>query len=328
MLQVKKSRMTQQKNYPIRDKYIMRGSVYYQTGKLVRAIFREGAKKHEKADVTHHFYKCVSSFKTMETYRNVWNNLGNYLKEHWKLKDFEKITSEHIDAYILYKIEYYPSRQYLEKIISAIGKLEWALMYLSMELHNKEKIYDFETRHNQLHYAKVQGLVSEGYNNRTYDDAEEIISCLSAEKHKIAAKIQLFGGARSEGVILIKKEQLREKYYIDNVTGEKVSLLLTKEKGGKEGEVHIPTRIYEWLEDYFARNEVFKLSYQTYSNDIKQACESLGVVAHGSHGFRWTFAQNRVRIYQNYGYSYEQALQGVSWEMKHFRASITEHYLG
>ena len=46
------------------------------------------------------------------------------------------------------------------------------------------------------------------------------------------------------------------------------------------------------------------------------------------HGFRWTFAQNRVREYQNNGYTYEQALQGVSWEMKHYRASITEHYLG
>ena len=264
----------------------------------------------------------------METYRNVWNNLGNYLKEHWKLKDFEKITSEHIDAYILYKIEYYPSRQYLEKIISAIGKLEWALRYLSMELHTKEKVYDFETRHHQLHYAKVQGLVSEGYKNRTYDNAEKIISYLSTEEHKVSAQIQLFGGARSEGVTLIKKEQLKEKYHLDNVTGKSVSLLLTKEKGGKEGEVHIPTKIYEWLEDYFVCHEVFRLSYQAYSNDIKQACKNLGVAAHGSHGFRWTFAQNRVRTYQEYGYTYEQSLQGVSWEMKHFRASITEHYLG
>ncbi len=33
-------------------------------------------------------------------------------------------------------------------------------------------------------------------------------------------------------------------------------------------------------------------------------------------------------LIQKHGYSYEQALQGVSWEMKHYRANITERYLG
>jgi hypothetical protein len=32
--------------------------------------------------------------------------------------------------------------------------------------------------------------------------------------------------------------------------------------------------------------------------------------------------------YSRAGYTYEQSLQAVSWEMKHNRANITEHYLG
>ena len=35
----------------------------------------------------------VSSYKTMESYRRVWNNFFNYLKEHWKIRDFEKIEA-------------------------------------------------------------------------------------------------------------------------------------------------------------------------------------------------------------------------------------------
>jgi len=306
----------------------MRGSVYYQTGQLTKAIFVEGVKKYERTDPSHPFYQCVASYQTMKTYRDVWNNLGNYLKEHWKLKDFEQITSEHIDAYISYKIEYYPSKQYLEKIVAAIGKLEWALKYLSVQLHGIVKLYDFQIREQRLYYAKVQNLLADGYHNRTYQYPYEIIKNLKNEKHKIAAHIQLYGGARSEGVTLIKKEQLKEKFYLDTIRNKTVSIIVTKEKGGKEGEVHIPIKIYDWLEEYFEEYAYFRISYQAYVDDIRKTCISLGITPHGSHGFRWTFAQDRVRQYQKTGYSYEQALQGVSWEMKHFRADITEHYLG
>ena len=86
----------------------MRGSVYYQSSQLVKQIFKEGAKKEDKINSNHEYYKMVSSYKTMESYRRVWNNFFNYLKEHWKIKDFEKISSEHVHAYMDYKIEYYP----------------------------------------------------------------------------------------------------------------------------------------------------------------------------------------------------------------------------
>jgi len=143
----------------------------------------------------------------------------------------------------------------------------------------------------------------------------------------VAALIQLYGGARSEGVTLIKKDQLKD-IVIDPITKNEVGIIETKEKGGKIGDVMIRPYVYEWLEEYFQYNERFKINYQAYADDIRQTCLSLGIKPHGSHGFRWTFAQNRVRTYQDHEYSYEQALQGVSWEMKHFRSDITEHYLG
>ena len=307
----------------------MRGSVYYQSAVLTKVIFVEGSKKENRINPDHEQYQCISSFKTMESYRNVWNNFFNYLKEHFKLKNCELINEDHIKNYIEYKIEYYPSKQYLEKITSALGKLEVALNKYSKDKYEIPIIYDFKIRQELLTKAKDLQLVANNYHNRVYSDASLIIQHLHNSNHQLAANIQLQGGARSEGITLIKEEQLKG-LKIDNISKQSVGIIETKEKGGKIGDVFISTETYQKLEDYFIYNDTstFKIKYQDYLNDIKSSCERLNINYQGSHGFRWTFAQDRVRIYQKFGYSYEQALQGVSWEMKHFRASITEHYLG
>ena len=307
----------------------MRGSVYHQTANLVKVIFVEGAKKEERIDQNHDYYQCVASYNTMDTYRSVWNNFFNYLREHWKLKNCELITQEHVEAYFLYKIEYYPSKQYAEKISAALGKLEVALNKYSKLYNSEPRVYNFSIRQQILNKSRDHKLVANNYINRTYQNPQEIINSLSTQEHKLAASIQLEGGARVEGVGLIKKEQLHG-YRIDEIAQVRKGIIETREKGGKVGDVLVSSEIYTALENYFTLNQesTFKISYQNYSDDIKNTCQYLNMHPHGSHGFRWTFAQNRVREYQKNGYSYEQSLQGTSWEMKHFRASITEHYLG
>lgn len=305
----------------------MRGSIDWQTAELTKAIFREGAKKEERTDPAHPYFQCVASYKTMETYRSVWKNFGHYLHEHWRLRDFEQIEPEHVEAYMRYKIEYYPTKQYLEKISSALGKLEIALTRYYEEKHNEWVEYDFNIRQAQLDLARNLKCVADGYHNRTYRNPQKLIDMLSNPLHRIAASIQLQGGARSEGVCLIKPGQLHG-YRMDTITHKKVGIIETKEKGGKIGDILITPSLYCMIESIITENSKFRINYKDYAHDIKVACKRIAIDCHGSHGLRWTFAQNRVREYQNEGYSYEEALQGVSFEMKHFRASITEHYLG
>ena len=214
----------------------MRGSVYYQSAVLTKVIFFEGLKKENRTNPNHAQYQCISSFKTMESYRSVWNNFFNYLKEHFKVKNFELITSEHIKSYIEYKIEYYPSKQYLEKITSALGKLEIALNKYSKEKYDNPITYDFRIRQELLTNAKDLKLVANNYHNRVYINSILIIENLKNENHQIAAAIQLEGGARSEGVTLIKEEQLKG-FKIDNISKKTVGVIETKEKGGKVGDV-------------------------------------------------------------------------------------------
>jgi hypothetical protein len=262
----------------------------------------------------------------MESYRNIWNNFFNYLKEHWSVKDFEKISAEHIAAYMDYKIEYYPSKQYLEKISAALGKLEIALKLFAKNIHGAQKEYDFSIRQTILDEARDLKFVASNYHNRAYKKPELLISHLKNPLHQLAAKIQHEGGARIEGVALIKPEQLLETKQ-DTITNTQKGIIFTKEKGGKEGEILVSVDTYNELQKHFSQNSKFKINRQAYYEDIKQAAILSNEIAEGSHGLRWNFAKRRMFEYAQAGYSYEESLQQVSYEMKHNRASITLHYL-
>ncbi|MCG3707372.1 hypothetical protein L5F43_12935, partial [Aliarcobacter butzleri] len=169
------------------------------------------------------------------------------------IRDFEKIESQHIQAYMDYKIEYYPSKQYLEKISAALGKLEIALKLFAKNIHNKNGEYDFSIRQTILDQARDLKFVANNYHNRAYDNPKLLIFNLKNSVHQLAAKIQLEGGARIEGVALIKLEQLLGKK-IDKITNTQKGVVFTKEKGGKQGEVLVSLSTYNELENYISIN--------------------------------------------------------------------------
>lgn len=305
----------------------MRGSVYYQTGLLTKAVFAEGAKKTERIDPNHPHYQKIASYRTLSTYREVWNNFFNYLKEHWGVKNAEEITGAMVADYMLYKIEYYPSEQYLEKISSALGKLEIALKHYTLSQYGEAREYDFSIRQKILDTTRDLDLVADNYHNRAYKDPELLIESLKDPLHRLAARIQYEGGARIEGVSLIKPDQLHGIRH-DPITQTDKGVIFNKEKGGKEGDVLIGVNTYIELESHLKVNKTFKLDRRRYSHDIRTTCERIGLNPEGSHGLRWNFAKRRLFEYAKAGFTYEQSLQTVSWEMKHNRASITEHYLG
>jgi len=188
-------------------------------------------------------------------------------------------------------------------------------------------MYDFSIRQDILNESRDLQLVANNYHNRTYKNPELLISNIVDEKHQLAASIQFEGGARIEGIALIKKEQLRG-YTTDEITNTKKGIIFTKEKGGKEGNVFVSIEIYKKLQNHISEYSSFKIKRQKYYEDIKRACIASNESPEGSHGFRWNFAKNRMFEYAQASYSYQESLLGVSAEMKHNRANITEHYLG
>ena len=45
-----------------------------KSSQLVKQIFESEAKKENRVNPNHEHYQKVASYKTMESYRNIWNN--------------------------------------------------------------------------------------------------------------------------------------------------------------------------------------------------------------------------------------------------------------
>ncbi len=305
----------------------MRGSIYYQTAQLAKIIFKEGSLKVDRIDSEHEDYKCVASFSTMEAYRQIWNNFGKYLREVWDIRNFEKVESMHVEDYIEMKISEGASKQYIEKISAAFSKLEIALGKFNAEYAKRKITYDFKKKKLGIAQHKKSGKLEASCKNRAYFEPKKIIENLDNPLFKLAASIQLEGGARYKGIKKIKMNQL-EGIKIDDVTGSLCGVLRTKEKGGRVGDVLVKTDTYNTLKAVLLREKEFKVNYAKYAEAIRDSCELLDIECHGSHGLRWNFAKRRLIEYQDSGYGYDESLQIVSQEMKHNRKDITEYYLG
>ncbi|MDD3597132.1 hypothetical protein [Sulfuricurvum sp.] len=305
----------------------MRGSVYYLSAELIKVLLVEGAKKTERIDPNHPNFQKIASYGTASTYRAVWENFFHYLREHWSVKDPEIITSDMVGSYMDFKVLNHPSKQYLEKLSASLGALERALKFYTKNKYGVAKEYNFSVRQFILNESRNLDLVADNYHNRAYANPELLIESLSDSLHRLAAKIQLSGGCRLEGVSLIKIDQLRGIQF-DPITSTNKTAVFTKEKGGKGSDILISHEIYAELQEHISIHKHFKIDRQKYSTDIRETCKKLDIPAEGSHSFRWNFAKRRMIEYSRAGYTYEQSLQAVSWAMKHNRANITEHYLG
>jgi len=306
----------------------MRGSVSWQTGELTKAIFEEGVSKEERTDPASEKYGVISSFKTMETYRDVWDDFGNWAKENLGLKDLEKTEDSQWSAFMEAKKAGEVSAQYMEKIASAAGAMERALERFTEGKYGTARAYDFSGRLDVLHQAKAEGALKDGYRDRAYLDPERVIGNLKDPAHNLAATVQREGGTRIEGISLVKDTQLRG-LGVDKFTGREIGIIYTEEKGGKGGEVMMSPATYERLREHIEEHGSFEINQREYQRDVREAAIAAGEDPSGTHGFRWNYAQSRMEELQEKGkLTYDQARQQVSWEMKHERASITDHYLG
>lgn len=305
----------------------MRGSPEYQASILIRKLFREGCKKIERIDPTHQHYQKLSSYTTADTYKKTFITLLYFAKDHWKIKDCTKIDSDVIEDYLYEKIDSGISQQYLERLSSAIGKFEIALKQFMVEEIGEDRHYDFSIRFAIVNEARRTGMVIDNYHNRAYQNPQQLIDSLSNPLHKIAAATEYEGGARISATTLIKSDQLIG-YSVDPITGIEKGLIMTREKGGIRKEVMVSKKTYAQIEQYINQNGLFKIDRQQYMTDIRESCKAIGIPPSGSHGWRWSFCRRRMMEYAKAGYTYEQSLQAVSWEMKHQRLKITTHYLG
>ena len=315
----------------------VRGGLGWQITELFNksGILQVGQSKHAaKADARSAGAKTWSqlgealdiySFATANTYKDTWHQFFDFARAKFLLKDIEKTTPQYVQAFLESRILDNVARATLQKEASALAKLEKSLNLYSLKFE-KGNHYDFRPAIRETLKVALREI-PKADPHRAYICAERIIMAIKDEKHRIAAQSQHVGGARIHEISLIKSRQLMG-ISLDDISGEKYGRLEVKGKGGKKRELILSLEIYEKITAIIRLEGEFIIDKNQYRSDLRQACEACGVKYNGSHGLRWTFAQNRMEFLQSgRGKTYEDALRIVSRDLGHQRPDVTEHYM-
>jgi integrase len=313
----------------------MRGSLNYQVHQVFGVLNCIGQSKHEaKAEARLEGAKTwaevgakigVYSYATADAYRDTWRHVLEHAKAEYGVKDIERLSGQHVASYLESKIDQGVARATFDQYAAACAKLEQALNRFA-EQKETGNTYRFELKDVRALGAKELGDRS-GV-SRAYAAPDRLVASVRNDRHALAASLQREGGARVKEISLVGKDQLKGVWN-DKFTGQARGWIEVQGKGGKERLIGVSPQTYERLAVEIARaeNGRFEINGDRYREDLKQASAASGQDYEGSHGLRWSWAQERHAELQERGLNYEQSLTQVSQEMGHERGDITEHYL-
>jgi len=134
----------------------------------------------------------IHSYATQNAYRDVWRHTLQYARSNFQIRDIEKITGEHVAAYLQSKVENGVKHATFAQYAAAIEKLEVALnMYSSS--HDRGKTYSFSETIKPIREQASKNL--EHFNgHREYREPAKVINEIKKDTYKIVAKLQYEAG--------------------------------------------------------------------------------------------------------------------------------------
>lgn len=221
-----------------------------------------------------------------------------------------------------------------ENKIQALKKLDIAIQKYAQQ----HQLGNTESFNEILSAAKnsAKTLLTTTTKHRAYPEPEALIAAISSNHHKLMAKLQYEGGCRAEGVGAPSRfnnpfsQQNLKGITRNNVTGEPVGAIQTKEKGGKWTTHFISVKTYNEVANYLARHKSLSSSYRSYLRAINSAARLTAQYSkqRGTHGLKHSFAHRRFRELVRSGTSHEEARFTLANELSHNRPDIADYYLG
>jgi len=296
----------------------MRGSVANQVYVVFKTVIKFGSSKHQaKAEARsagaatwHSIGKSIEiySYSTADAYRDVAKQIFSYAKENFSVRDITKLEAVHVQSFLEHKIEQGIKYSTFQQYAAAAEKLEVALSRYTCKNYN----FDLpEVR------ELAQNVLEKTDSHRAYSDPKGLINAVSGSTYKVLAQAQYEGGFRVHELNYLTFLQFKEN-------GIEV-----KGKGGKIRTIELPQSTYNALKTLVENSPDKKLIFSPdiYRKELKTAAVNSMQTYNGTHGLRWSYAQNTFRALQKEGRSYEESLLIVSQLLGHERADITEHYL-
>ncbi len=261
-------------------------------------------------------YMPVYSIRTEAEYKKAWQRFFIFVRNEYGVRDPAKVKRRHVEEFLQRRINADVKLRTFKGYAAALGKMELALNNI-----RKYPLHYSETINRLRDHAKTE--LDGSTTSRGYRKPEDIIKELNIAEYKIAAELQLYGGARISEISELKPGR--------NLVGLKDgewTIRLTNTKGGRVRDMRVPKELYDRVEGIVSKDGKFSFTRCNYSSALKGASVRAGENWTGTHGLRWNFVQDSFRNHQEKGgLSFEEALQAVALEIGHSRPEITLHYL-
>lgn len=264
----------------------------------------------------------IHSLGTKRTYESQLSVFTKYLQDH-RLGDLQNFTSE-------------TARQYLEDRSEEVSQSTLDLDRQALQALLKVQL--------PFIHSDLKSIQA----SRAYTATQvELVADAQSAKYKLSTLIVDSSGIRAHELLTLRRADERRRdthreYRNDRfaIWGNTFVLYTAVGKGGLCREVAIDEALAKQLE--MRRLDVprsvwdRKIQYEQYydlggghdwTNSFTKASKRALGWSKGGHGVRHGYAQARMNALQGSGYTYDDALELVSQEMGHFRASITEVYL-
>jgi len=310
---------------------------------------------HSQLEAVFHGIRCIRltktegggihSFGSWKVYRNEAHNFVGFMAEKGRMSLLDTaMVAEDMGLYLAEKLDHYVankrSRQTMETMLSAMGKMDYAINFYIGRHDLDAGFLDTEKLRMEF-YAQSKARLprsSKVFGNRAYPDPLRLIEHISDSTFQLQASLQYEGGLRAEGVGAPSNRRIKNPLTeqglrgtgTDPVTGKLVGIVASVEKGGKETDHFVSKETYARLEMHIIKNGQLASNYLKYVEAINQAARATGQYARGrgSHGLKHNFAQERYIECVQKGFSHEKALQQTSLETSHFRMRETLTYTG
>lgn len=245
------------------------------------------------------------------------------------MKNIESLEGLHVRAFLEYKIEAGVAHSTFSQYAAACSKLEQALNLYAVK-NDTSRTYDI-TRGLADVRREAHAELRRFNESRAYANPEKLIQVIDASSHRLAAVLQLEGGARISEAAFIRQDQLRG-FTTEPVTGRAVGAFHVRSKGGHQRNIYVAPRTYQALERHIAIYGEFRIDKNDYRQELRQAANLSGQSYNGSHGLRHNAAQRYYAEVQkvtadNAALTAEQALLATAIRLGHSRPSISKIYL-
>jgi len=271
--------------------------VKYFLIETARQLFDAGRGKSKHQAMQESFEKnrnrrveAIYSHSTYSTYKEVVAKFADFIEAEYNIrfeKDFRELNTDEICACIdhyfeVQKNEKHLAKKTLEKHISCLYKVIGAI---------EPKVREFFTADNRMRWRDgVEKQDCDRYNNP--DRIVENLKKINETAHAIA-QLQRLTGCRIGDVKKIQVDEERER------------VVIKKSKGGRDRSIY-----FDYFKDDFQRVKEYKevldraleekpfskIRKEEYYDALKRACKKAGEVYHGSHAFRYEWAQRSYEV--------------------------------